>query len=130
MTKGKILAILVFLLIFSVITYFYINQQRFVTQRHHLLCETLKAGMSKDEVLRILEQAGNITVDESIWSVKSVGVLYIDFTDPKGREMYGGFTLAFRDNKYIAANRRIGSDNSETICDFYLPIPSTSMTQN
>jgi hypothetical protein len=126
MTKKNILAILVLLMIFSVIAYFYLDHQRFVIQRHHLLCEILKPDMSKDEVLRILEQAGDITINDALWSNKFGGELFIIFTDPKGRDNYGSFNLYFRDNKYEAAYVRIGSDDSESICDFYQPKSSAT----
>lgn len=87
--------------------------------RHHLLCEVLKPGMSKDEVLNTLKQAGEFTVIGAE-SPGPVIELHIAFTEPIGKDMYGAFDLGFSDYKYVSAYIR-GFEYSDVICDFYQP---------
>jgi len=109
------------------VTFFYLNHQEFLAQRHHLLCESLKPGMSKDEVLSILEQVGEFTKSEEEWG-NGLFVVSIDFTNPKVFNRYGYFTIVFEDNKYMRAVVSHGSDNPEIICDFYQTIESITIT--
>jgi hypothetical protein len=94
-----------------------LKRQELVVARQHLLCEVLEPGMSKDEVLNVLKQAGEFTFNEDADSLGSPILLDISFTDPKGRDLYGGFVLGFSDYKYDKAYERV-FDISETICDF------------
>jgi hypothetical protein len=124
MTKAKTTLILMFLLVISVIAFYYQNHNRLMNERHHLLCEILKPGMSKDEVLHELEQEGNITVIDGNWSEKFVGVIDISFIDSQNRNLRFSSQLVFRDNEYEGAYRLIRSDNVEPICNFYQPTQS------
>jgi hypothetical protein len=80
--------------------------------------------MSKDEVLGILKQAGDFTMNHAEWPGGNIE-LGINYTDPKGSILYGAFELGFTDYKYNRAFIRHGSDNSEEICDFF-PLPNQS----
>jgi len=44
-----------FMIIILCVSYLYVKHQTLLEQRHHLLCEVLKPGMSPDEVLSILK---------------------------------------------------------------------------
>jgi hypothetical protein len=119
-------------LVFLAAAYFYASyvnyvkyQERFA-QRHHLLCEILKPGMSKGEVLNILEQAGEFSAigAESTWPNHE---MHIAFTDPTGRELYGAFELSFFDYKYNGAYIR-GFDNYDAICDFSQAVTPAAAT--
>ena len=72
--------------------------------------------MSNPEVLIGLIQAGEFTLWTSDWPGGYIE-LGISFTDPKGKDLYGGFELGFSDYKYNGAYIR-GFDYSESICDF------------
>jgi hypothetical protein len=119
MKKAKyiFIAVLVWLLAISLVgAYIYVKRQERSAQRYHLLCEVLKPGMTKDEVLNALKQAGEFTVigDEP----GSVIALHVVFIDPKGRELYGSFDLGFSDYKYVSAYR-LNFESVESICDFH-----------
>ena len=92
------------------------KRQEYLAQRNQLLCEDLKSGMSVDEVLGVLHQAGDFTIRRSEWLGGDVE-LGINFTDPKG---YGAFELRFENNQYIQAYIS-GFYHFEVICDFYQP---------
>lgn len=125
MSKKILVVIFGFLLILIPITYLYVQHQEFLASRQYLLCEILKPGMSKEEVLRILRQKGEISVGDSDSPHRAVE-LRINYTDPKGSKKYGAFNLFFLDNKYMRAYVRLTSDTSELICDFYQATPSIS----
>ena len=98
--------------------YLYLKHEIMLKQRHHLLCEILKPGMSMEEVVGVLHQAGEFTMSKAEWLGGNVE-LGINFTDSKGQKLYGAFDLRFSDNKYTEAYIRYGSDNFEDICDLY-----------
>jgi len=93
-----------------------LKRQELVAARQHLLCEVLKPGMSKDDVLNVLKQVGEFKSNEANWPGGLIE-LGINFTDPKGRDLYGRFVLGFSDYKYASAYEQV-FDISETICDF------------
>jgi len=99
------------------VTYLYVKREERLAQRYHLLCEVLKPGMSKDEVLNVLQQAGEFTAIGTE-SPGPVIELHIVFTDPKGKQLYGAFDLGFSDYKYVSAYIK-GFESSDVICDFY-----------
>lgn len=125
MSKKILVVILGFLLFLIPITYFYVQHQEFLARRHYLLCEILKPGMSKEEVLRILRQEGEISVGDSDSPRRAVE-LRLNYKDTKGSQKYGAFNLFFLDDKYMRAYVRLTSDDSELICDFYQATPSIS----
>lgn len=127
MSKKRYVFALVLLIILCTISYFHLKRQNFLTQRHHLLCETLKPGMSKDEILATLSQAGSFTVGDTDSPARFVE-LRINFTDPNGRDKYGAFELLLIDNKYVRAYVQMTSDDSELICDFYETTQSVTGT--
>jgi hypothetical protein len=92
-------------------------------QRHHLLCDVLRPGMSEEEVINILDQTGEFTLRRSDWPWGDVE-LGIKFTSPDDIKSIGGFNLGFVNNKYNGAYRRIGSDNIIGICYFDIPTPT------
>jgi hypothetical protein len=100
------------------VTYFYLNHQEFMAQRHHLLCEILQPGMSKDEVLSNLQQVGKFTMNE-VDSSSGFVALDINYTDPRVVGQYGYFSVVFIDSRYVRAVVPHGSDNPEYICDLY-----------
>jgi hypothetical protein len=120
MKKRKLLLILLLIGILVALlaaTYSYKKHQESLTARHHLLCEVLKPGMSEDEVLGILHQAGKFTMNKGEWAGGMVE-LGINFIDPKGSDLYDGFELRFSYNKYVQAYIR-DFDYFEDICNFY-----------
>ena len=117
-----------FLIITLVATRLYLNREAMLERRHHLLCEVLKPGMSKDQALTVLGQVGDFTMSEGDWLGGDIE-LNIGFTDSKVADKYGDFfSLLFIDNKYQRAYVRRGSDNWEVICDFYQPTESPTRT--
>jgi hypothetical protein len=67
MKKRKYLFIVLslgLLIILLAVTYSYVKHQEHLVARHHLLCEVLTPGMSEDEVLGILHQAGEFTINK------------------------------------------------------------------
>lgn len=115
------------LLILRMVSFSFLKYQILVAQRHHLLCEVLKPGMSEGEVLEELKQAGTFTKSRAEWSGGLVE-LGINYTDFKGRELYGGFDLFFIDYKYMRAYLK-NFDYMDMICDFYQPTPSIANTR-
>ena len=96
----------------------YLKRQERIAQRYHLLCEVLKPGMSREEVLAVLDQAGDFVVNSGMDEPGPHITLHIVFTDLHGRETYGAFELGFKDYQYIAAYIR-GFDRTDHICDFH-----------
>lgn len=96
----------------------------FLNARHHLLCEVLKPGMSKDEVISVLDQAGEFWMRDTDSPSPNIE-LHISFTDPIGNFLYGAFDLGFSDYKYDRAYV-IGFEREsiEVICDFSPPTRS------
>ncbi len=117
MPKKAYIFVLGLLIVVSLAAYSYLKHQEFLAQRYHLLCEVLKPGMSQDEVLQTLHRAGDFTFNHAEWT--ELAELGISFTDPKAKETYGAFDLLFINDKYTRAYRRLTSDSSELICDFY-----------
>ncbi len=99
----------------------------FLNTRHHLLCEVLQPGMPESEVIAILEQAGDFTMNRAEWGGGYI-ILGVGFRDIKGRFLYGSFKVMFDDYKYKGAFTQIGSDIASTnhICDFIDTIPSAT----
>jgi hypothetical protein len=87
-------------------------------QRHHLLCEVLKPGMSKNNVLELLKQTGEFSMNYAEWS-DGFFEIGISFVDPKAKFLYGSFELGFYKYHYDRAFIKHGSDNYEDICDFF-----------
>jgi hypothetical protein len=115
--KYIFIALLTGLLAISLaVAYVYMKRQEQSAHRYHLLCEVLEPGMSEDEVLNVLHQAGEFTMSRSEGTGGSVE-LGINFTDIKGRDLYGGFELWFKNDKYFRAYIS-GFDYAETICAF------------
>jgi hypothetical protein len=112
--------LLICLVILLPTVYFYLKHQVLVNQRHHLLCEVLKPDMAKDQVLSVLKQEGNFTVNEVDWPSEFFA-LDINFTDPALLAKYGHFSVVFIDYKYKRAVVPHGSDNPEIVCNFYGP---------
>jgi hypothetical protein len=87
--------------------------------RHALLCETLKPGMSISEVAEILKSKGNVIIDTNY---EGIGYIHYSvlFTDKEIQDLYGGWTeLDFVEGKYSKAYI-VGFDYYEEICDFGL----------
>jgi hypothetical protein len=110
--------ILGFLIILLTVGCIFLKHQTKVAQRRHLLCEILEPGMSKDEVLNVLHQVGDFTVNEVDWP-SAFFALDITFTDPKILDQYGHFSVVFIDYRYARAVIPQGSSPPEYICDFF-----------
>ena len=91
-------------------------------QRHRLLCVVLKPGMSQDQVIEVLHQAGEFTMRKAEWSAGDIE-LGISFTNLKGRFLYGHFALRFFDYQYAQAYIT-RFDEYDFICDFTQANPS------
>jgi hypothetical protein len=125
--KYTFIALLVGLLVVLLaIADLFLKRQEHLAQRYHLLCAVLKPGMSKDEVLNVLKQAGEFTA-VGTESPGPVIELHIVFTDPEGKDLYGAFDLGFSDYKYVSAYIS-GFEYSDVICDFYRPTKSVTET--
>jgi hypothetical protein len=109
------------LVIFLLTTYSYINYQRRLATRHHLLCEVLKPGMSEDEVIATLKQEGDFTMSRSESGGGGDIGLTINFIDSQVKDRYGLFSVDFFDYKYMRAVVSHFDDKPEIICDFYQP---------
>jgi hypothetical protein len=114
----RITIIIGLLIILSTVGCLYLKQQIKIAQRHHLLCEILEPGMSRDDVLNILLQEGAFTANEVDWP-SAFFSLDISFTDPKLLDRYGHFSVVFIDYGYARAVIPRGSGPPEYICDFY-----------
>jgi hypothetical protein len=124
-----IVLLLVGLLLVSLrVTYLYQKRQERLAQRYHLLCEVLKPGMSREETLAVLEQAGEFVVNGGMDEPGPIIDLYITFTDPVGRETYGAFGLIFNNYQYVGAYTLKSFDVTETICAFNDQIKSATST--
>lgn len=96
--------------------------------RHYLLCEVLKPGMTKNEVLAVLNRAGEFWMRDNDSPSPNID-LHISFTDPKGKFLYGAFDLGFYDYKYnLAYISGFEGESIEVICDFTQLVHSTSET--
>lgn len=114
-----------FLVSSLVITRWYVKRQDLLVHRHFLLCEVLKPGMTKDEVLDTLRRTGEF-ISNGAESHNPNIVLHIVFEDEKNKEMYGVFDLVFSENKYVLAYE-LGFDSLEVICDFRQPTQSITV---
>lgn len=119
MSKKKLM-VLIFIISIIFSTYFYNKHQEALSKRHTLLCEVLKAGMSKIEVLDILKKYGDFTLIDTNPSEKGLNEIYISFTNQKNIYIDGNFSLLFENNRYFMAHKRLTSDTSELICSFSL----------
>ena len=99
------------------VTSSYLKRQERLAQRYHLLCEVLKPGMSRDEVLAILEQVGDFVVQGTEQPGPHIR-FHIVFTDPVDKDTYGAFDLGFKDYQYVAAYISY-FDRTDPICDFH-----------
>lgn len=129
MHKRQYITIALSLVILSIVltvAYLHLKRQEHLAARNHLLCEVLKPGMSVDEVLETLKQAGEFTMSRGEPSTGLL-ILGVNFTDPQGRELYGGFTINFFDRKYRQAYIR-NFDYFEDICLFPWSGPSATAT--
>src|SRR5689334_15702700 len=134
MQKGKYIFIaLGLLIVLLTATWAYLKyqdyslkRQELLAARYHLLCEVLKPGMSVDDVLGILRQAGEFTTN---LSESDRGQVFFDFNvnfiDKNGKDQYGGFELGFAHGGYDGAFIS-GFDYYEPIC--ILSRPTQSMT--
>jgi hypothetical protein len=109
--------LIAFLTLSFTAVYFYIGHKAFLAQRHHLLCEVLRAGMSKNEVVNVLRQVGDFRIDE-IENTSNSFALAIIFTNPDIQKRNGYFLVVFINGKYARAVVPHGSDNPEYVCDF------------
>jgi hypothetical protein len=124
---GSLMALVMVLSAFTYLLYMIVQYHAFLVRRHHLLCEVMQPSMSRDEVLKILQEAGDFTVSEYA-STDRFFALDVHFTDPQGLKGYGYFSLVFIDNGYARAVVPRGSDNPEYICDFYQTTTPAALT--
>jgi hypothetical protein len=92
------------------------NTQKQWPERYHLLCEVLRPGMSKEEVLSLLSQVGEYRTRETESGVNGIEISII-YTDPNGEDLYGNFNLLFINNEYYSAFIR-SFDANESICEY------------
>jgi allophanate hydrolase subunit 1 len=122
------LLLLGIIIIISVVLYKSVNNtQKQWPARHHLLCEVLRPGMSKEEVLDLLSQVGEYTTREGEWGVNGIEITII-YTDPNGEDLYGHFNLFFQNNEYVFAYIR-SFDTYEYICEYPTSTVSGKYTQ-
>lgn len=105
----------ILLAISIVLTILGIRYVIFLNARYDLLCEKLKFGMSVDDVLGVLHQNGDFWVNKSEFSGGTI-TLMVNFTDPKGKALYGSFFLDFFRYKYTNAYIPVNFDERYTIC--------------
>jgi hypothetical protein len=111
--------ILVCLVITTTGIYFYLKKQNQLVQRHHLVCEVLKPGMSKEEVINTLKQVGDFEINKSN-DGNGTFALYVNFSNHRIRDQYGAFTLVFLYGKYERA-LEWGGESPNVICELYQP---------
>ena len=79
-----------------------------------LLCEEIKLGMSKDQVINILEQKGKIRINGNYDEPNlNLGIVYVD--SPLN-EYYGSFDIVISDYKYVGSYISYFDDDYDTIC--------------
>jgi hypothetical protein len=108
------------LIIMPLITGYYTRRMEHLERMeklHYLLCESLEAGMTKDEVFSTLKQTGDFTMAGN--DIGPFMDLYIVFKDSKNKEVYGSFNITFFHYKYNGAYVTTGFEHIETLCEFY-----------
>src|SRR5690606_22324588 len=67
-----------------------------------LLCEEIQLGMTKEQVISILEQKGEIRVNGNYDEPNlNLGFIYMD---PALQEYYGPFDIVIDNNKYVSSS--------------------------
>lgn len=79
-----------------------------------LLCEDAKLGMTKEQVIGILEQKGKLQINGN-YDEPTLG-LDIVYTDPFLNEYYGRFYVVIDDYKYVSSSISTGFESYQTIC--------------
>jgi hypothetical protein len=81
---------------------------------HALLCEEIKLGMTKEQVVSILEKKGKLEMD-GFFNQPSFD-LHVNYTDPTLFELYGNFTIVISNNMYVESFVNSGFESYQTIC--------------
>lgn len=91
-----------------------VKQAELVNRLHILLCEEIQLGMTKEQVISILEQKGEIRIHGNYDEPNlNLGFIYMD---PTLQEYYGRFNMIIRDNKYFNSSIDTGFESYEIIC--------------
>jgi len=81
---------------------------------HTLLCEEIKLGMTKEQVVSILEKKGKLKMD-GFFNQPSFD-LHVNYTDPALSELYGNFTIVISNDTYVESFVNSGFETYEIIC--------------
>lgn len=82
-----------------------------------LLCEEIKLGMIKDQVISILEQKGEIRINGN-YDGPDLNLDFV-YTDPALNKYYGRFNMVISNYKYISSSMPIGFEEYEMICSLH-----------
>jgi hypothetical protein len=81
---------------------------------HALLCEEIKLGMTKEQVISILEQKGELQISGNYDEPNlNLGFIYVD---PMLQEYYGSFDIVIDDNRYVSSSISTGFESYTIIC--------------
>ena len=81
---------------------------------HTLLCEEIELGMTKEQVVSILEKKGKLEMD-GFFNQPSFD-LHVNYKDPTLFELYGNFTIVISNNMYVESFVNSGFETYQTIC--------------
>ena len=109
-----IISVLASILIYDKYSAIQARRTERINRLQSLLCEEIKLGMSKDQVINILEQKGKIRINGNYDEPNlSLGIVYID--SPLN-EYYGSFDIVISDYKYVGSYISYFDDDYDTIC--------------
>ena len=81
-----------------------------------LLCEEIKLGMTKEQVIIILEEKGEMSINGNYEGPNlNLDFVYLDQTL---NEYYGRFYIIISDYKYVSSLMPVGFEKHEIICSF------------
>lgn len=115
--KKFFLIFLITLVIISTSIFLYLSITM-ANRQNHIFCNLLNPGMSKDDVVHVLEQFGNIDYNVATFGDKNF-IIYVGYVDPAivGRKT---FLLTFRDGNYTGASVLTGFwkgiDGVDAVC--------------
>lgn len=107
---------IIFTITLIVIAGYFLSRSNIRTQReHHIFCETLTPGMTRDEVLDSLKAFGEIDYNKTApfgGAYNEITIGYID-SQVVGHKSY---ILSFKNGKYVGASVIVFLDDVESVC--------------
>jgi hypothetical protein len=114
MTKNKLI-VGVILLIIALLLVYWFRQSQIAERRHHIFCEVLIPGASKEAAIATLKELGDIEYSESSQGEDRI-FLALKYKDG-GIAGNNGIVLMFEDQKYVSAFMMVGLDKRVFFCE-------------